>query len=599
MNDTVSPFSTGAPAPMTHAPTSTTPRLRLWPGIVLVVLMWLVIRGTGWVASNPMAQFMAMVFGPYIAAVAIAIWWLFFSRANWTDRLLALGLCIGAGIAVFFLCHPSYHMGLVLYGLPVVLTAWVAWLVVAVFLGRGLRLAGLLLVIALSWGYQTLIRFDGVDGAFNPDLAWRWSPTAEDRFLAEKTAEEPVSPVPAVGEAPVLVLGPGDWPGFRGPDRDGRLRGVRVATDWKTTPPKMLWKQRIGPGWSSFAVVGNHAVTQEQRGDDEVVVCYAAETGNEIWIHKDPTRFHEDVAGPGPRATPTFHQGRIYACGANGTLNCLEAATGKPVWSRNILAESGREKPPMWGFAASPLVVDGIVTVFAGGSGGKAILAYHAETGSPAWSAGEGTHSYTSTHRARLNGVEQLLALSDEGLTSLDPKEGTILWHHPWKGPEGLARVLQPIVLNDTDVVIATWMGVGTRRLHIGHEDSQWTAHEVWTTKRFNPYYSDLVVHNGHVFGIDNGFLNCIHLEDGANRWKARGYGNGQLLLLADQGLLLIITEKGDVALVEANPEKHQEVTRFKALNGKTWNHPVVAHGKLFVRNGEEAACYQLPLADR
>lgn len=598
MSDTITPLSGSTSAPGAALPTSAAPRWRLWPGVLLVVLMWIFIRGTGWALPGSMTQFLAMFWGPMIAAVAILLWWVAWSRGPWLDRILGVSFFTVAAVVTAIFCHTTYYMGLMLYALPLVLTAWVVWLVLASVLGRGTRLVGLFLVLAVAWGYHTLLRSDGVDGDFNAELAWRWTPTAEEKFLAEKAAEEPSPAKPGEDAAPVLVLGAGDWPGFRGPERDGRLAGVRLGTDWKAHPPRLLWKHRVGPGWSSFAVVGNHLYTQEQRGDDEVVVCYAADTGSEVWVHKDTTRFTEDIAGPGPRATPTFHAGRIYSCGGNGTLNCLDAATGKSIWSRDILAESGRDKPPMWGFSASPLVVDGVVSVFVGGSDGKAVLAYHAESGSPAWSAGQGSHSYTSMHRARLNGVEQVLALSDVGLTSFHPKEGEILWHHDWPVTSGVARVLQPAVLSDTDLLIGTWMGIGTRRLRLSHEDGKWTEQELWTTKKFNPYFSDLVVHGDHVYGIDNGFLNCISLEDGASRWKARGYGNGQLLLLVDQGMILVITEKGDLALVEATPEKHREVTRVPALQGKTWNHPVVAHGKLFVRNGEEAACYELPSAD-
>src|SRR5262249_625934 len=150
------------------------------------------------------------------------------------------------------------------------------------------------------------------------------------------------------GRTQPVVLQPGDWPGFRGKDRDGRYKGARIATDWDERPPRQVWRQRVGPGWSSFAVVGTRLYTQEQRGPNEAVVCYDAGSGAELWSHEDAARFSETMAGPGPRATPTFHEGKIYAQGATGKLNCLDAATGRVLWSHDVAADSGAALP-LWG----------------------------------------------------------------------------------------------------------------------------------------------------------------------------------------------------------------------------------------------------------
>jgi outer membrane protein assembly factor BamB len=214
-----------------------------------------------------------------------------------------------------------------------------------------------------------------------------------------------------------LALQSGDWPGFRGPQRDGRRAGVRIPTDWKEHPPRLLWRHRVGPGWSSFAVIGTHLYTQEQRGEDEAVVCYDAASGKEIWIYQDSARFTEVMSGPGPRATPAFHEGKIYALGAAGLLNCLDAASGQSHWSRNVIADSGA-KVPQWGFAASPLIVEGIVSIFAGGPEGKSVLGYNASTGDLAWSAGEGQYSYCSMQPVRLGGAEQLIVATEKGLSA-------------------------------------------------------------------------------------------------------------------------------------------------------------------------------------
>jgi outer membrane protein assembly factor BamB len=593
MGDAASQIRPDAAAPSTPtAPTE--PRPRLWPAVVIVVLQWLAITVPAWVAPGTMTQFLGMFWGPIVAAAVFAGWWLLASRLSWADRGFVLLACAVLGAGAFFLYHASFGVfGLIMRALPVVLTAWLLWLLVTPALRWPVRRVGLLVVFVLAWGYFALVRLDGVDGNFSAAVSYRWVPTAEEKFLAERAGKPASAPAAEAPAATLLTLQPGDWPGFRGPDRDGRRTGVRIAADWRQHPPRQVWRQRIGPGWSSFAVVGTRLFTQEQRGDDEVVVCYDADSGRELWVHRDAARFTETVAGPGPRATPTFHEGKLYTLGGAGRLNCLDAATGRVQWSRDIVADSGA-KVPTWGFAASPLVVAGVVTVYAGGPEDKSVLGYHVSTGDLAWSAGAGDFSYCSLQPARLAGVEQLLIATDTGLTAFHPTRGDILWRHEWQLDKEMARIVQPTVVGEDDVLLGAGFGFGTRRVHVRREGSDWTAQEVWTTRAIKPYFNDLVVYQGHAYGFDNNFFTCVSLEDGTAKWRARGYANGQVLLLADQGLLLVLSEKGEAALLEATPEGHRERGRFAALEGKTWNHPVVAHGRLFVRNGEEAACYQL-----
>ena len=596
MSDTLSPVPSAPLTPEGFAPSpATAPRPRLWPGVVIVGLMWLAITLPGWWAPGTFFQFMGMFWSPMIAAAAVAIWWVFLSRLPWKGQLPVLfAAAAGAVIAWGSYHHTFGGFGLIMYALPTATTVWVVWLLATPFLDMPVRRLGLLVAVLLAWGYFALVRIEGIDGNFSANMQYRWSPSAEDRYRADVEAGKiPRAPKTEAVAAETLTLQSGDWPGFRGPNRDGKLTGVRIATDWKQAPPRELWRHRVGPGWSSFAVVGHRLYTQEQRGDDEAVVCYDADSGAELWAHVDINRFVETVSGPGPRATPTFHDGKIYALGASGRLNCLDPVTGRPLWSRNIV-DDAEVKVPTWGFSASPLVAQGIVTVFAGGPEGKSVRAYNAATGEPAWAAGDAKHSYCSLHPARLGGEEQLLIATDAGLTSYQPAKGDVLWHYDWQLSNDMARVTQPTVLDDGDVLIGTGMGIGTRRVKVGHEADHWTTEQVWMTRAIKPYFNDLVIHKGHLYGFDGSFFTCVDLADGKGKWKARGYDNGQVLLLADQDLLLVLSEKGAVALVEASPAGHKELARFQALQGKTWNHPVVAHGKLFVRNGEEAACYQL-----
>jgi outer membrane protein assembly factor BamB len=574
------------------------PRIRLWPALIFVVLQWLALMAPRLLGAEPMIQFYGLMLGPLIGTVGVLLWWLFASRIRWKERFLGVLAFVAIGAVAYLFFHPSFDvMGVFFMTLPMATTAIAVWLLVTPFLRWPIRRAGLLVVVMLTWGYYTLVRFEGVYGDISATLSYRWIPTAEDRYRADVASGKLGTGQNVQGGAAKLSLKAGDWPGFRGANRDGRLKGVQITTNWAEEEPKLVWRHRVGPGWSSFAVIGKHLFTQEQLDADELVICYDADTGKVIWIHKDTARFAEKVGGPGPRATPTFHNGNLYVLGATGILNCLDAAMGKTVWSRDIVADSGA-KVPIWGFASSPLVTQGVVTVFAGAADGKSVLGYDAKTGKPAWQAGEGQLSYSSLQPAQIGGVEQVLMVTDLGLTAFQPARGDVLWNHPWT-TDGVQRVVQPAMLNETEVLLGSPFGKGARRVRVEKQGAGWDTKEIWTTQAISPYFNDLVIEGNHLYGFDGPFLACVNLEEGKRKWKARGYGTGQVLLLADQKLLLVLSETGFVALVEAKPEGHKEIGRFQALSGKTWNHPVVAHGKLFVRNSEEAACYQLKATNK
>jgi outer membrane protein assembly factor BamB len=587
-----------APAQSVTAPAARKPRV-IMP-LLVIAAYWI-----GWLAVNvffpaTFTQFMYLFFSPMIIAAVLVIWYLAFSRLAWLDRAwTVLSVAAGGGLAAL-LCHESMGMGLVMYGLPVALTAVTLWLAIL----RGaptltMRL-GLLAASLATWGYFTLLRIDGVDGNLSASRSWRWDETAEQKRLAELGTAVPATPPKVIS---LTAVSAADWPEFRGPARDGAVRGTHFDPDWKTNPPRELWRRRIGPGWSSFVVVGNVGFTQEQRGDMEAVICFDLETGNQLWEHMDKARFWEVVAGAGPRATPTFHNGKLYSQGASGRLNCLDAATGKPIWSRDILADANPDAdkkpkaeqptPPPWGFASSPLVTHGVAITFAGGKDGKDVLAYDVQTGEPKWHGGKGTHGYSSPQLAVLDGIEQVLMVSDFGLESFDPEDGKVLWDHDWT-IQGIFRVCQPHILPGGRIVLATPMNGGTRLLTVARDGAGWKVAEDWTVDDFKPYFNDVVSHDGFLYGFDGDNFTCRDLATGKRQWKKGKYGHGQVLLAADQGQLVVISEKGELILVEANSEKLIERGRIKTLSGKTWNHPVIAGNKLLVRNAEEMACYEL-----
>lgn len=419
-------------------------------------------------------------------------------------------------------------------------------------------------------------------------MHWRWTPSAEDLYRAERERRQAEASVPV--SAAELTVQSGDWPGFRGPQRDSVVRGLSIDTDWKAAPRK-LWRQRVGPGWSSMAVVGNRLFTQEQRDDSEAVVCLDAATGREVWVHSDAARFTDDQAGPGPRATPTFADGRLYALGGTGILNCLDAGTGERMWSHDLVAEMDAHKP-IWGFSSSPLIVQGLVVLFAEGEGGQTLLAYDAQSGKLAWTADAGKAGYSSPQRMSVDGMEQILFLGVSGLIGVDPPSGKVLWQLGLPNA-GLFRPLQPHSFGDGRILIASESD-GVIFVNVQRDGEGWTVARSRTSRSLKPSFNDFVVHDGCIYGFDGSIFCCVDAETGQRRWKEGRYEHGQVLLLEKQSLLLVVSEKGEVILLKANPQEHEEIGRFKAIEGKTWNHPVIAHGRLYVRNGEEMACYQL-----
>ena len=617
--------------------------LRLWPGVIAAVLTPVIRFGLPLAFPDTifgLESGLVALLGSLVAALAIIAWWLLFSRAPWADRLGAVAMMVIATVLVKRISHPSIDgagMGMMLYiyAIPVMSLALVAWAVASRGLASGARRITMAAAILLACGFFALLRTDGVSSnLLGSDYRWRWTPTAEESLLARAAAEpDPVAPPPAIVESaedvPVLApldvpatpatkpapdLRPGgeaggtglamserdaapkggvsrvEWPGFRGAARDGVVRDLRINTDWAAAPPAQIWRRAVGPGWSSFAVSGDLIYTQEQRGDDELVACYRLSTGEPVWRHRDAVRFWESNGGAGPRATPTLSNGRVFAHGATGMLNALDAATGRLLWSHNTSTDTGR-KVSDWGFSSSPLVIGDVVIVAAAGT----MAGYDATTGRQRWTGPSYGGSYSSPHRVTIDGVVQALLLGGPGAISVDPSTGATLWIHEWvPGP-----IVQPALLPDGDIVINALTatgGQGTRRLHVSRDAGAWKVEERWTSNGLKPYFNDFVVHKGHAYGFDGNILSSINMDDGKRNWKGGRFGNGQLLLLADQDLLLVLSEDGELVLVSATPDKFTEVARFPALNAKTWNHPVLVGDVLLVRNGEEMVAFRLSL---
>lgn len=560
--------------------------LLLWPGILIVILQWLVRFGIPVLVPGDMVVIIG-VFGGLLGGLAIFVWWAFFSRASMFERWGAIVLIIAALLTTSQFIHISIATAMqglmfTVYAIPVMCLALVACAVASRNLSDILRRVTMVATILIASFFWTLLRTDGMTGDAHHNFAWRWAQTSEDRLLAQTEDETLANIEDSQTDA--------EWPGFRGPNRDGVIHGVQIKTDWSMSPPVEMWRCPIGPGCSSFAVHGDFFYTQEQRGDEEMVSCYKLTTGDPVWRHGDTARFYDSHAGAGPRSTPTLSDTCVYTLGATGILNALDARDGSVIWSRNAATDIDA-KLPGWGFASSPLVINDLVIVAIAG----AINAYDIATGEPRWFGPDGGgDSYSSPHRMTIDGVEQVLLMSGAGASSFTPSNGVILWEYKWASG---GRIVQPARISDRELLLSAGGGMGMRRIIIEQEKEGWTTKTRWTSTGLKPSFNDFSIHKGHAYGFVGSSLACMDIQNGERKWKGGRYA-GFLVLLADQDLLVILSEKGEVALVEANPNQFNELAKIQAIEGKTWNHPVLVSDILLVRNAVEMVAFRLALEE-
>jgi outer membrane protein assembly factor BamB len=415
------------------------------------------------------------------------------------------------------------------------------------------------------------------------------APAASPIAAASATAATPPPSTLPVPPPPAGAALPGAWTDFRGPARDGVYRQRTLSATWPAGGPRLLWKQPIGEGHASFAIAGGVAYTIEQRREREVVAAYDVKTGRERWTHGWDAHFSESMGGDGPRATPTWAGGVVFALGAAGELRALTAATGTLVWRRNILEDAGADNL-QWAMAGSPLVVDGMVVVQPGGRGAS-VVAYDAATGRPIWKSLDDAQAYVSPMLATLAGRRQILTWTAERVVGLAIEDGALLWSHPWTNGNRI-NATQPVVVAPNRVFVSTGYNQGATLIEIAPSGAGYSATEVWQTPRMKNRLSTSVLLEGHLYGLDEGILGCIEVATGRLAWKNGRYGHGQILLAGDR--LVITAENGDLALVRATPAGFEELARVPGIEGRTWNVPAIDDGILLVRNAQEMAAFDL-----
>jgi outer membrane protein assembly factor BamB len=452
-----------------------------------------------------------------------------------------------------------------------------------------------------------------------PIITFRWEPTFEERMQAYHAgAGSPAEPAVAeIDWTPAIE----DMPDYRGPNRDGIVASPPFADDWAATPPQELWRRPCGEGYSPFAVVGPAAVTIEQRGANEAVVCYDVDTGRERWVHEYPGRFSETMGGVGPRAAPVIAGNDVYTVGGLGDFYCIDLSTGQPRWNVNILTSNGlqRDGAPLnivWAMSSAPLIVGDMVIVNAGGPIGDGLVAYNRADGAVIWKGG-GLRSvvispdsinragYSSPQLVTLGGEQQVVIFDGVGLRGCSLQTGDQLWFHQFDHGDspGRVNVAQPLVVDWDRVFISASYTRGCDMLRVTKaDDGQWSVESIWDDKvkrNMRCKFSSPVLHDGYIYGLDEGFLTCLDVETGERKWKrdrSTQYGHGQMLLT--NGRIVLLSEYGDLVLIDPSPEGLRELAKVSVLAGeKTWNPLALARGRAYLRNHLEAVCLELPLS--
>ena len=390
-------------------------------------------------------------------------------------------------------------------------------------------------------------------------------------------------PVDSVYEEPNIVQD--DWPQWRGPNRDGISQEKGLLKKWPTAGPKIIWKVATGEGYSGISISTGRAFTMFAHNGNEYLICLDASNGKELWRTNVSPRFRNDQ-GHGPRSTPTVDDGLVYALGAKGFLLATNAKDGKKIWGHDLAEEYGG-KIPTWGISTSPVVEGDLLLVDIGGKQGHSLGAFHKKTGELIWNSQTDEPGYSSPIVVTMNGYRQALFFTGTALVSVSPKSGELLWRYPWKTSFHV-NAATPLFVPDDKVFISSSYGVGAAVVQINN-NGVLNVETLWKSNVMKNHFSSSVLIDRYIYGFDDRILKCIDAYTGEEQWKQRGFQKGSLIY-AD-GHLIILGERGKLALVEATPAEYKEKAKAQVLRGKCWTMPTLANGKLYLRNQKELLC--------
>ena len=568
--------------------------VRVWPLAVLAATGLGCMLVPTLLGLDDSTRFLTLALGAASHLLFLLIWVLIGSRVSWQDRVLCLLLGVMGFVAIFVLQDESLGIMMVLFGAPIA----AACLALTLLATRHIEWPKRKWVAYFSWlipmALWLLAGTDGMMASFAPELRWRWQPNAEERALAKRASGLRKEVNRPKLELKSIELKREDWPRFRGANSDGKAFDDGLVLTEKTKA-KLVWKQPVGFSWSSVIVVDGLLFTQEQRGPMEAVVCLEAATGAEVWAYTYPARYDDttQASGTGPRSTPTFHNGKIYSVGGTGIVTCVSAIDGTLIWRRN-LSEDCSTTVAMWGFSTSPILQGDNCFLLGGGNSesSKDSICYDANTGEIRWTGAGKGETYSSPQLVELCGEQQVVVTVGPDTIGRNVADGNERWRIKSGGMGN--TMLQPIQFSKDQVLIASGEGEGTCLVDVKHSGDAWQATKKWTSARLRPDFNDVVVVDKMILGLTKGLLTCIDSATGDMHWKKFRFGSGQLIALPIQSCVLVLSETGELSLIRVDSKEPTVLSSWPAVQGKTWNHPVLVKNRIYCRSAEEMACYEL-----